>query len=579
MPTRIGDSRLKSLYTSLQNQHASNPEVRIGDQQVLQLLAAVGDSSRSSFVNTLKALSAQGVTREQQVELIRKGMTANEKKDLTAILDGGDVPLEDGARNFIEAVLERATVNPGLPLSITGDQKAGLSGFAKAGDTIEAINLSTAPGARLHLDDTMELGKVDATGRFSGLKLPDMAEGDVVKVRARHADGTTTDWVTVDVHGTGSADTRNAQVNVSRIAITGLGNGKVSVSNLEEGSRQISEPGAMLQLTNTRTGEKSVVTITETGGFPKDFAINGQPGDVFSVAASDGKNNVSFAIEAGKVTVPGGTPSNVDLVPDPAMHKDQLNADGTPKYEKRRFTGPLFKDGPSFSDVQQGYLGDCYFPSAMAALSVNNPAALMNAIKDNGDGTYTVTFKQKDWATGKFRDVPIKVDGDLYVRAYGGPIYGATRGADKGEKTMELWFPLMEKAYAQWKGSYDRIGNGGLSSDVFEAILGKDGRDLSMSYNPPDRVWSTLKAAIDNKQPVSAGTYGEDREAMYTNTGVYADHSYSVLGYEEKDGQKYVTLRNPWGESEPAGNGPDDGVFKLPLEQFCKLYQTLMYTN
>jgi hypothetical protein len=92
-------------------------------------------------------------------------------------------------------------------------------------------------------------------------------------------------------------------------------------------------------------------------------------------------------------------------------------------------------------------------------------------------------------------------------------------------------------------------------------------------------VWSTLTKAIDAKQPVSAGTHGEDQEALYTNTGVYADHSYSVLGYEKSGNDRYVVLRNPWGESEPAGNGPNDGVFKLKLDEFAKLYSSLMYTN
>ena len=40
-----------------------------------------------------------------------------------------------------------------------------------------------------------------------------------------------------------------------------------------------------------------------------------------------------------------------------------------------------------------------------------------------------------------------------------------------------------------------------------------------------------------------------------------------------------MTLRNPWGEVEPAGNGPDDGIFNLKLAEFQKLYQTLMYTE
>ena len=52
-----------------------------------------------------------------------------------------------------------------------------------------------------------------------------------------------------------------------------------------------------------------------------------------------------------------------------------------------------------------------------------------------------------------------------------------------------------------------------------------------------------------------------------------------MLGYKEVNGEKLVTIRNPWGESEPAGNGANDGIFDLPLKDFQKLYQTLMYTN
>ena len=65
----------------------------------------------------------------------------------------------------------------------------------------------------------------------------------------------------------------------------------------------------------------------------------------------------------------------------------------------------------------------------------------------------------------------------------------------------------------------------------------------------------------------------------YANTGVYGDHAYSILGYEKTGTERYVVLRNPWGESEPAGNGANDGVFKLKLEEFQKLYDNVMYTN
>jgi len=288
-------------------------------------------------------------------------------------------------------------------------------------------------------------------------------------------------------------------------------------------------------------------------------------------------NNTAFTTSVGNVTVPGGAPGTTDLIPDPALHADELDSSGKPKFSKVNFTGPLFIDGPKADDVQQGQIGDCYFPAAMAAIAKHNPDAITNLIKDNGDGTYTVTFKEKDWATGRFKDVPVKVDGDLYARSYGGALYGRSANSSDPKK-MELWFPLVEKAYAQWKGSYDTIGNGGSSSDVFEDFTGNQGRSTNAAGNP-DSVWRTITTAIDAKRPVAAGTHDDGGPVNYTNTGVHGDHAYSILGYEKVGTDRMVILRNPWGESEPAGNGANDGVFKLKLEDFQKLYDNVMTTN
>ena len=97
----------------------------------------------------------------------------------------------------------------------------------------------------------------------------------------------------------------------------------------------------------------------------------------------------------GKVTVPGGGGGGGDLIKEPALRTDELHAHGTPKFSTKRFTGPLFNNGPTPQDVQQGQIGDCYFPSAMAALAQNNAEAIQNMIKENGDGTYTVVFKER----------------------------------------------------------------------------------------------------------------------------------------------------------------------------------------
>ncbi len=576
MPISIRDTKLSALY----NQMAKANQT-VDDSNVMQLLAAVADCTGGSYAKMLTALTQPGLTRQQQLDVVVKGMSAAEKKDLCAILDQGTVALSPSAKQFMEAVVGRGSLPTDVKLDplkivITGDQKTGIAGLAGPNVTIEAINLTTAPNARLHNEDTFVLGKTDGSGKFVG-QMPEMKEGDVIRMRARGADGKVGEWVTINAKGLAASDTRNADVALFRIGLADAGNGKISITNIN-GSRQISEPGAKLQFTNVRTGEKTVVSIDSEGQMPKDLKINGKPGDVIKVAATDGKNNTSFAAEAGPaLTVPGGStnPNGTVDLPDPALHRDELDASGKPKFSMKRFTGPLFKDGISPEDVQQGQIGDCYFPAAISALAKARPEVIQNMIKDNGDGTYTVTFKKRDWRSGKAVDVPVKVDGDLYARAWGGPLYGSSNG-DKSEKGMELWFPLLEKAYAQWKGSYNTIGDGGVASDVWEACTGERGEQEYVSRMGADKLWTEIKAAVDSKRPVGAGTYGEEEDARYTNTGVYANHAYSILGYKEKDGVKYVTMRNPWGESEPRGDGKNDGIFDLKLDDFRKLYETFM---
>ncbi|MGC4113424.1 MAG: C2 family cysteine protease [Myxococcales bacterium] len=585
MPVSIKDTKLNSIYNQM-----VKANTQVDDSNVVQILAAVADSSKLSFAKALTSLAAPGITRQQQLDIVTKGLSAAEKKDLCAMLDGGQLQLSPSAKNFLEAVVGRATLGGGegptppanldpLKIVLTADQKNGLTGLAGPNVTIEAINLTTAPGQRLFNEDTFVVGQTDASGKFSG-KMPEMQEGDVIRMRARTADGKVGDWVTIQAKGISASDSRNAVVALFRIGLADAGNGKIDVSNIN-GSRQISEPGAKLQFVNARTGEKTVVTIDDKGQMPAGLKLNGKPGDTFKVFATDGKNNTNFSVEAGPaLTVPGGTtgPTGTVNLPDPALHKDELDSSGKPKFNLKRFTGPLFKDGIKPEDVAQGQLGDCYFPAAMAALAKSHPEVIENMIKDNGDGTYTVTFKKSDWKSGKFVDQKVTVDGDLYARAWGGPLYGSSTG-DKSEKGMELWFPLIEKAYAQWKGSYDAIGNGGVSSDVWEACMGKNGSQDYVSSMGADKLWTEIKSAIDEKRPCGAGTYGEEEEAKYTNSGVYADHAYSILGYSEKDGVKYVTMRNPWGESEPSGDGKNDGIFNLKLDDFRKLYQTFMYVD
>ncbi|MBI3180560.1 MAG: hypothetical protein HYZ28_00200 [Myxococcales bacterium] len=570
---RIVDREIRSFTENLQRQ----PNPKLDDRNVLELLAGVGDRWDRAASSVLSQLTRPGISRQEQFDLARGGLSSVEKRDLETLLDQSGFQMDPGAKNFLEALTGRAALQATFgPLTITGDQSRGLQGTAKPGETIEAINLSTAPAGRLHLTDTMVVGRADELGKFSGT-LPDMKEGDVVRLRSRAADGTTSDWVTIKAKGIEATDSRNAAANLERIDLAAASDGTVSATH--NTARPLSEPGATLRITNTRTQESKDVRVTENGSLPPDLKLNGRAGDTFSVAVSDGVNNTNFATVAGTLKVPGG--DNVgpgrDL-PDPAAVSDDRNADGTARFSKTRFTGPLYIDDPSSADVRQGAIGNCYFPAALAAVAHAHPEKIREMIKDNGDGTYTVAFHESNMWGGAGLKHEVTVDGDLFARSWGGPVYGGSLGGSTEPDKMELWFPIIEKAYAEWKGGtdrgYDAIGHGGVAGQVMSEVMGRPYNYHSVNDATADRVFERITRGMENQQPMAAGTYGKDEAARYTNSGVYANHAYSVLGTEVTDGKRYVLLRNPWGQSEPGNDGRNDGFFKLELSEFVRLYQS-----
>ncbi len=571
MPAPLSDRRLASVYASFERQLAKEPRTTIGKDQALVLLAELADRAGKTSTDLLKELRTPGLSLQQQAALVKKGLTTDERSDLKALLTDGSVPLAPAARELFEAVLGGAPIAHDATLDAVVTAGTGVRGTTKPNATIEAVNLSAAAGSG---HDVFVLGQADDQGRFSAkLSGPQRPkEGDFVRLRARFDDGSTSDWVTVQADG---RDARPAGLLVNRVELSVAASGKVSVTSRDE-ERHLSEPGATLSFTNLRTKSVETVKLDENGQLPKGFSLAGKAGDRFSISVTDGVHDKAMKQVAGYVTVAGGSRAG-DLVPTPALHKDELNKDGTPKVTKKTFSGPLIRDGISMADVHQGSLADCYFPAAVAAVANARPELLQKLIRDNGDGTFTFTFTQRDWATGRTKKVPVTVDGDLYVKPEKGtPIYGRG-GVDQRPETMELWFPLLEKAYAQWKGSYDVMGSGGVASDVFEELTGEaaDYYDLNARTNP-DSLWQRITSAIDDKRPIATGTHEEHGPVHYTNTGVFADHAYSIVGYQTEGSKRFVVLRNPWGDTEPRNNGPDDGVFKVDLEKFMHLFANVM---
>jgi hypothetical protein len=452
---------------------------------------------------------------------------------------------------FRTAPLPDRAFTTGLSVAVDADGK--LEGSAPAGAVIEVNNLTTLPTGIGVVEDGAEVARAGSDGRFAAVT--GARPGDVLQIAIREPGEpiTTALQVRVDVART-RPDPVAAMVRLDRVRVR-LNN---SVVTVETRTRQpVTEPDAVVRFTNARTGEFVDVTADVFGRLP-NVSLAGLPGDRLDVSVSDGSYPIAGALPFGTL--------DVALLPAPIMPAPLLNDRSSVK--PLPLTGPLFLDGgPGFG--RQGTIGNCPVPAACVALAAVDPDAVRQLIRDNDDGTYTVTFYPVN-------EKPVEIVVDNMVWGAGGrPKYGT---AHSGTGGVERWFPLVEKAYAARVGDFEVLGKGTSVGKVLEELTGRATRSLWTNSASVDDVWKAASRAAADKLPMAAGTYGSSESARYRGTGVYANHAYSVLGVEEKDGKRLITLRNPWGSGAANSGrvGPyDTGVFQMKVEDFCQLYQVL----
>lgn len=261
----------------------------------------------------------------------------------------------------------------------------------------------------------------------------------------------------------------------------------------------------------------------------------------------------------------GVTGGRVDLA-DPAPMK----ADAPVQY-RDVIGGRLFVDGLSFDDVVQGGAGDCYFLSAVMSVAATTPDVLREAISENGDGTYTVRFFEKKRGRPP-APVAIQVDGEL-AHGAAGVVYATAR------HPKELWPALFEKAYAAWQGGYEHIGEGGVADQALFALTGKKATWVdSVAATEPDELWRSLTQATAERRPMVTSTKDRDLRRAYADGGLQKRHSYSLLRAFEKDGERWVQLRDPHAGDLEWGHGTDgseDGNFVMSYADWRRLFAEL----
>jgi Flp pilus assembly pilin Flp len=209
------------------------------------------------------------------------------------------------------------------------------------------------------------------------------------------------------------------------------------------------------------------------------------------------------------------------------------------------------------SDVTQGGLADCYLAATLAELALRDPQVLEKAVRDNGDGTYTVTFYEQGffWWEPDYYPVEITVTGEFPRKDDGTWVY-----MKPGDDNREMWPMIIEKAYAQWEGGGDYADiEQGNATVPMEALTGRDADDTTDYRSIYDR-WDRGEAITLLTPDMSDHS---KQKALYANGTLLFNHYYYVVGVDRAAGT--VTVRNPWGW--------DKGTTVLKIEDLEKHFE------
>mmetsp|Transcript_1304 Transcript_1304/g.3271 ORF Transcript_1304/g.3271 Transcript_1304/m.3271 type:complete len:746 (+) Transcript_1304:263-2500(+) len=221
----------------------------------------------------------------------------------------------------------------------------------------------------------------------------------------------------------------------------------------------------------------------------------------------------------------------------------------------------------------------------------------------NPKGIYMV----KLWLNGVERRV--LVDDRLPVNARGKLLCSHT--TSKGDSVLELWVPILEKAYMKLCGGYDFPGsNSGV--DLFcltgwipeRMFFPEDPLNVRDFETPVERAWERLYSANSYGDCLlTVSTSKELTEEQAERVGLFTGHAYAVLGVvETSNGMRLLQLKNPWAskgwngrfsaqDKDSSWNDPffcaevgcnaaavsyyDDGVFWMPWKDVILYFRNI----
>ncbi len=215
-----------------------------------------------------------------------------------------------------------------------------------------------------------------------------------------------------------------------------------------------------------------------------------------------------------------------------------------------RFTDDAFRTdaagrqmAPTFSDVDQGNLGDAWLLASCAAVAHARPTSLLKRVTRNLNDTFTVRLGDDEY----------RVAPEFPNEGYADPMPNG--------QSDTLWVALVEKAFAQAAAeSYANLECGN-AARALEALTGaRTARQTIAPSLPPEKIFDRLREGKRASAPMVVRTH----ESRVTKP-LTADHFYAVLDAYERDGLRFVKLYNPWGTK--GGSRPlEEVVHEVSIE-------------
>ena len=202
--------------------------------------------------------------------------------------------------------------------------------------------------------------------------------------------------------------------------------------------------------------------------------------------------------------------------------------------------------GPEVMDIKQGYLGNCWLMSAVAALS-RQPGFIRKVILNehaSPSGCYEIRFCVNGvWQTAL-------IDDHFPVDKHSNPIF-----ARHMNKTF--WVALIEKAMAKLVGCYEKL-SGGHVGRTLSMLTGSVNISIYLgsmsSKKSKDRLWLRMKAYHETGFIMTASTRDSSENAQnqldLKGAHLFPAHVYTILELYDNEGRdgrilRVITVRNP----------------------------------